>query len=250
VTMPRRLRRLWLDRRGHTAHRGMADCLRRSPGFLCKGASLDLDLDVSFVGRKPKQVNVEILREITESDLALLETERGIKPSHIARLSERHHALARCLASGLSVADACAITGYTQSRVSILKGDPSFEELISFYTRTNGEAVRDLTAKMTAVAHDAVGIIQERLEDQPDEIPLDSLLDIAKFSSDRTGHGPQSRQQHLHVHMNLADRLKTARERVGALPAAEGPGLLVEGTLAPTSEPAPAAYHSQPKEPS
>lgn len=179
-------------------------------------------------------MSAEVLRELTESDIALLATERGIKPSHIARLSERHHALARCLASGLSVADACAITSYTPSRVSILKGDPSFEELIAFYTEGKGDAVLDLSAKMTAVASDAVSIMQERLEDTPDEVPLDSLIDIAKFAADRTGHGPQSRSQHLHVHMNLADRLKTARQRVGALPATEGPGMLIEGSLAPT----------------
>src|SRR5687768_16258292 len=98
------------------------------------GASLDLDLDIAatdFIGRKARSVTAEVTRELTRSDLALLKTERGVQPSHIQRLSERHHALARCLASGLSVADACAITGYTPSRVSILKGDPSFEELIA-----------------------------------------------------------------------------------------------------------------------
>lgn len=210
------------------------------PWCSCKGETLDLDLDIAaadLIGRRAKAVNVEVLRELTSSDIALLATERGIKPSHIARLSERHHALARCLASGLSVADACAITGYTPSRVSILKGDPSFEELIAFYTSAKAPAVLDLSARMTAVATDAVGIIQERLEDEPAAVDMGTLLDIAKFGTDRTGHGPQSRSQHLHVHMNLADRLKTARQRVGALPAAEGPGLLVEGTLAPTIQP-------------
>lgn len=180
---------------------------------------------------------MEVLRELTESDLALLATERGIKPSHIARLSERHHALARCLASGLSVSDACAITGYTPSRVSILKGDPSFEELISFYTSAKAGLVHDFADKAAIARNMATDLIIERMEDTPEAVGIDTALDVAKTFADRTGHGPQSRSQHLHVHMNLADRLKTARQRVGALPAAEGPGLLVEGTLAPTIQP-------------
>lgn len=187
------------------------------------GAPLDLDLDIgSVIGRKPRAVTAEVTRELTESDLALLATERGIKPSHIARLSERHHALARCLASGLSVSDACAITGYTPSRVSILKGDPSFEELISFYTEAKGEMVLDLGAKMLANAREAATILAERLEDEPAAIGIDTLLDIQKIGADRTGFGPASRTTNVHVHMNLADRLKTARERAGSAKLIEG----------------------------
>jgi len=192
---------------------------------------------VSLIGRKPKAANVEVLREITESDLALLATERGIQPTHIQRLSERHHALARCLATGLSVTDACAITGYTPSRVSVLKGDPSFEELIAFYTAGKGELVQDLGTKMLQNAKEAANILGERLEDEPAAFGVEALHDTIKLGADRSGFGPASRTTNLHVHMNLADRLKTARQRVGALPAAEGSGLLVEGTLAPTTQP-------------
>jgi hypothetical protein len=180
------------------------------------GASLDLDLDIAaadFIGRKPRAVQAEVTRELTPSDLALLATERGIQPSHIQRLSERHHALARCLASGLSVADACAITGYTPSRVSILKGDPSFEELISFYRGPAAELIQDLGAKMRQNALEAQNILTERLEEEPAAFNVDALLDITKLGADRTGFGPASRTTSVHVHMNLADRLKTARQR-------------------------------------
>ncbi len=190
---------------------------------------LDLDLDIaadSLIGRKPKAVHAEVLRELTESDLALLSTERGIKPTHIARLSERHHALARCLASGLSVSDACAITGYTPSRVSILKGDPSFEELIAFYQADKAGPVQDLADKMRQNAMEAQNILADRLEETPEAIAIDALIDITKLGADRTGFGPQSRQTHLHVHTNLADRLSAARQRAGR-------GMLIEGSLAP-----------------
>lgn len=204
------------------------------------GASLDLDLDIAaadFIGRRPRAVQAEVTRELTASDLALLATERGIKPSHIARLSERHHALARCLASGLSVADACAITGYTPSRVSILKGDPSFEELIAFYRGPTAELVQDLGAKMRQNALEAQNILTERLEEEPASFDAGTLLDITKLGADRTGFGPASRTQHHHIHENLADRLKSARQRT----------LTIEGTV---SHATPGNSPGKPEEPS
>lgn len=185
---------------------------------------------MSLIGRKARPLTAEVVRELTEADLALLSTERGIKPSHIQRLSERHHALARCLASGLSVSDACAITGYTPSRVSILKGDPSFEELVSFYSSGKADLVQDLGDKMRANALEAQNILAERLEDTPDAVGIDALLDITKLGADRTGFGPASKSTHVHMHVGFADRLKAKRI------AAAGPKL-IEGASAPTISP-------------
>lgn len=193
----------------------MAGSLSRSPGCKGKGAPLDLDLDIaaSGIGRKPKAVAGEVLRELTNADLALLETERGVQPTHISRLSNRHHSLARCLASGLSISDACAITGYTPSRVSILRGDPSFEELIAFYQGPNAERVQDLGAKLLENATVAAEILAERLETEPEAFNVDALHDTIKIGADRTGYGPQSKSTQVNVHVNLAGRLAEARKR-------------------------------------
>lgn len=174
--------------------------------------------------------------------MALLATERSIKPSSIQRISERHHALARCLASGMSTADACVITGYTPSRISILKGDPAFEELVSFYQSDKAQLVQDLGDKMRQNALEAQNLIAERLEDESATIGIDQLLDITKLGADRTGFGPQSKSSHLHVHMNFADRLKAARQSGASASAAVGPGKVIEGSLAPS-------IASSPKEP-
>ncbi len=89
---------------------------------------------------------------------------------------------------------------------------------------------------MLANAREAQTILAERLEDTPEAIAIDALLDITKLGADRTGFGPASRTTNVHVHVGLADRLKTARERAKVIEHAP---------LAP--EPAPAAYHSQQK---
>lgn len=194
------------------------------------GVPLDLDLDIVSPGRKAKSLHAEVLRPLTGADLALLETERGIKPSAIQRISDRHHSLARLLSSGVSVQDACAITGYTESRVSILKGDPAFEELIEFYRQGKGETVQDLSDKLVAVARDAVSILQDRLELEPETMDAETLLSVAKFGADRSGHGPQSRTTNVNVNVNLADRLSAARKRVSSSPTegAEEPPLFLE----------------------
>lgn len=173
---------------------------------------MDLGLELNLRGRATKALSAEITRELSQSDIALLATERGIQPSALKRISDRHHSLARCLASGMSEAQACVVTGYTAGRISILKGDPAFEELISFYRDDKAGAVLDLQDRMTSLALDATAEIQDRLELNPDSFEIDSLTDIVKLTADRTGNGPKSTQ--VNVNVNLGDRMKAARQRV------------------------------------
>jgi hypothetical protein len=196
----------------------------------------DLGFDIAgVIGRKVKPLHAEVVRELTQSDLHLLATERSIKPTSVQRITDRHHALARCLASGMSATEACLVTGYTPSRVSILRGDPSFEELIAFYREDRGAEVQDLQQKFTALAKDATTEIQERLELEPEKFEVGALLDIVKLAADRSGNGPASKTTNVNVNVNLGDRMKAARERV--LLTSKDPGraeVSHEASLAPT----------------
>ena len=200
-----------------------------------KDASLvtDLDLSLHLGGRKPQPLAAEVVRELTSSDLGLLATERGIKPTHVQRITDRHHALARCLALGMGAAEAGLVTGYTPSRISVLRGDPSFEELIAFYTQAKGELVRDYQDKAAIARNMATDLLIERMEDTPESIGNDLALDVAKTFADRSGHGPKS--TNVNVNVNLGDRMKAARERATATPRVTGPREAGhEATLAPT----------------
>jgi hypothetical protein len=177
---------------------------------------MDLGFDISLMGRAAKPLSAEAVRPLTQSDLALLATERGIQPTALQRISQRHHSLARCLATGMSATEASMCTGYTPSRISVLRGDPAFEELISFYTREAALQVGDLQAKMTEVALEATAILQDRLEDTPDAFAVEDLHDLVKLTADRTGHGPASKTTNVNVNVNLGDRLRSARERANA----------------------------------
>ncbi len=232
-----------VDSAGDTSHRGTGETLAGSPGCNHKAASLvtDLGFDIHLGGRAAKVLNAEVVRELTESDFALLATERGVQPTHVQRITDRHHALARCLATGMSATEAGLVTGYTASRISVLRGDPSFEELISFYQGERAAPVVDLQQRMTSLALDATAELQDRLELDPTSLSTDQLLDTVKLTADRTGHGPQSKTTNLNVNVNLGDRMKAARERVAALPL---PGDRATGTR-PVSHEASLAPSSQ-----
>jgi hypothetical protein len=195
---------------------------------------MDLDFDIHLGGRAPKSVEAEVVRELRESDLALLSVERGIAPSHVQRISSRHHALARSLATGMSALEASLVCGYTPSRISVLRSDPAFEELVAHYTKLSSEATVDLQQRMATLAVEAADVMADRLETAPETFANGELHDLLKLAADRTGHGPASKTTNVNVNVNLGDRLRAARERAAVpscLPsgAIEGGSLSVEG---------------------
>lgn len=170
-------------------------------------------------GRSSAPLTFAQVRELEVKDLKLLEEEKGSKPPALKRLADRHHALARCLASGMAERDAAMACGYVLSRVSILKNDPAFKELLEFYRDETNAQYRDLHARLAGISMDATQLLQEQLEADLDKEIEDrtltpaQLMALTQMGADRTGHGPQS-SQNVNVNVNLANRLEAARKRV------------------------------------
>lgn len=156
------------------------------------------------------------VRELDACDIALLAEEKGSKAPALKRLSERHHALARCLASGMEESDAAITCGYVTSRVSILKADPAFQELLAFYRGAVEAKYLDMHGVLAGLSLDAAMELRERLETdiEADEkkISVTQLMELTKLGADRTGFGPQASQ--VNINVDLAGRLQAARERV------------------------------------
>lgn len=170
-------------------------------------------------GRAPAPIVAAVVRELDRSDLILLDTEKGSKPSAVKRITERHHALARNLANGMSEQEAATFCGYSSSRISILKSDSAFKELLEFYREDAQRPYRDLHARLAGLSMDAAEELAFRLEDdmQTEELKdkkltVGQLMEITKLGADRTGHGPSSSQ--LNINVDLAGRLEAARKRV------------------------------------
>lgn len=195
--------------------RAIALALRRKSGYASNmGHDLHIDLSAAQLaspGRAAIPLTVSVVRPLEDADLALLATEQGIQASPLKRLSSRHHGLARSLASGVPVGEAALIHGYVESRVSILQGDPAFQELVSFYREKIDVAFGDLAARMAGLARDAMDVLQERLEENDSAFTNKELLAIMDSMNDRTGYGKQSMQTQVKV--DLTSRLNDARKR-------------------------------------
>jgi hypothetical protein len=194
------------------------------------GSVTDLDLRTS--GRAAKPVEAHFVRELVESDLLLLQTEKGVTAPAVKSLRDRHHHLARVLATGAKPAEASLITGYSLSRISILQADPAFIELLAFY-RESENVVKDHAFERMGMIHSAVSAeILDRLETEPEEIGFGQLVETMKVTADRIGHAPAAKSVNVNVNFDLAGRLAAARKR--AFEAIEGP--IIEGEFTEAAE--------------
>ncbi len=171
-----------------------------------------MTLGLRTSGRAAASLFAEIEDAISESDVALLAEERGVAAPKIVQLRERHHALARLIAEGKKPGEAALIARYSQSRVSILMADPAFLELIAHYRENIEREFVDFQRKLAELGVDAATVLQERLEDAPEEISDALLLRLVEVSADRTGHGPTAKTE-VNIRVGLAERLQAARQR-------------------------------------
>jgi hypothetical protein len=176
----------------------------------------DLDFKFNFteadLSHLEAALEINYGRDLTEADLSLLEVPRP-PVSHLKRLGERHHELARCLARGLKPSEAAAIVGMSNVHVSIVQSDPSFKDLVTFYREKVIEESVDLHRRLLTLSKDAVAELQMRMEEEPEKFSRSELLEIAKTTADRAGHGPSATQT-VNVNVGLAGRMEAARRRI------------------------------------
>lgn len=176
-----------------------------------------MDLDISapdvarILGRAPKALEHHGVRELGPEDLARLQVEQGTKAPSVIRLNDRHHALARALASGQSPGQAAIFTGYSASRISILQDDPAFKELLAFYRSESDTATAQALARVTTMTLTAIALLEDRMENAPDDMRTRELLDVATAGLDRTGHGPSSKVQVTNLTLTAAEMAALAQ---------------------------------------
>ena len=180
----------------------------------------------------------EDLRELTLS--APVEAVADEDPTDLKRVKEKHHSVARMLASGLSQRMVANLCGYTESYLSILLNNPAMQELVELYRIQYGSAAQVITEKLKTVGLKAMEEIEGRLDDAEirSKITLQDLQGIAKLGLDRGGHGPSSSQhlvkeEHIIDHAELLKRNAEARARNAKriVPASE-----IRAALAPPPE--------------
>lgn len=136
-------------------------------------------------------------RDLTEADIMALHTlPRGSHVKPLARIRSSHHALARCLAMGLTPTKAALVTGYSPGRIGQLTRDPSFKQLVHEYMDDARSAMADYHHRMHNLGLDAAEELHERLLEEPESFSIPVLLDVVTNMADRTGHGTGSNVTH------------------------------------------------------
>lgn len=186
---------------------------------------MELGLETTVTRLAATGLHVEVSGPILDTHMAFLSSrpERPLNAS-LKRISDRHHALARSIASGMPQGQAAAVHGYNYAHTSVLMTDPTFRELVEVYRAQLNLEMNSLHAKLAMVAGSALNQLQDRLEEE--DLPVNQLVNIAQMGADRVGAGPSSTNVQVNIHANLADRMRAARER-----AMRASGTMLEATV-------------------
>lgn len=156
---------------------------------------------------------------------------KGGNSGDLSRIKEKHHTVARLMASGMQQGLVATIAGYTESYLSVLLGAPAMSELIGYYRAQHSNAAEVIAERLRHVSMGAVEKLSEKM-DSDDGLNANELLQLAKLGLDRSGHGPQSKQQistetHLIDHAELKrlnrEARRGSREDIIQLPSLPAP---------------------------
>lgn len=170
-------------------------------------------MGISFGAGKPaKNPSIDSIRELTAEDL--INFKPG-KDSSVQTFRDSHHRLARLVAAGLKTHEVASASGYSITHISILKGDPSFMELVAGYRAEVDEEFKDAVAEyyatITATRIASARLINDAvLAADPGDIPLRTLVSVHADTADRTGFGKRST---VDVNVDFAARLDKAIKR-------------------------------------
>lgn len=189
-----------------------------------------MDLDLADITPR-KIITCTIEGIVDEDDLRLLASGASLQSEHLngdstmprheevddpaslKRVREKHHSVARLIATGMSESLVATISNYTPQYLSVLLNNPAMEELIATYRLQNGQQAQVIGEKLRSVGLRAV----EKLEGKMDEMNASELTAVAKLGLDRSGHGPSSTQRNVNEnhqidHASLLALNRRARE--------------------------------------
>lgn len=173
-------------------------------------------MNLAIARRNPRrfaQPKVIAVRAMVPSDLQYLR-ERSYR-TRIRKLSESHHNMARLLAAGLTNREVAARLGYTESRICVLKADPSVAELIRSYQadihaswREHVDSMHEMAVHNMIAAERMIGEKLETAEETGELPPMRDLLSITADRMDRFGYGKHNTSTNINV--GFAGKLEAA----------------------------------------
>lgn len=177
---------------------------------------LDLNIDhAAGRGRRALPLLAEVVRPINDGDLELLAQPGHTAAPALKRITDRHHSLARLLAAGTPESEAAAIVGYGVARVSILKDDPAFQELLALYRSEVNTQFSTTLEHMAGLSRDALLVLRDRMEEEPEKFTTNELLAVHKELHDRVTRDDFSSVENLPDIIELTSPVKAVVEVEG-----------------------------------
>ena len=156
------------------------------------------------------------IRTLTRADLTHLTTRRTT--TAVQTLRDSHHRLARAVASGMPQHQIAATCGIGYNRISVLKSDPAFADLVAHYrgmlTAEWLEAGDPVIEFLGSVRTKALAMIEDKLDaaaEAGEFLPSRDLATFAELGLDRTGYGKVNKN--VNVNVDFAANLEKARSR-------------------------------------
>lgn len=151
---------------------------------------------------------VEAVRAYVESGEPL-----GVDYHDVKVMRATHHKVAMLLAAGIHDTRVAALTNYTPSRISTLKSNPAFRDLVAHYSEAVEKEYADFHSVAADLGMDALQELQARLDESPEKFSISALMELVKTTADRTGNAPVSRSINVNLTEGLAAKLERARVR-------------------------------------
>jgi len=175
-----------------------------------------MGLELKTIRTRGRAERVPVVLSTRALDLAEVEAHRareaGIEASPLQRLTARHRELAKKIALGWSTSQCAAYFGFTASRVSVIKADPTFRDLVSYFQMQGDDSHEFYQDNLKRASLQAVLELQDRLETAPEEFDNQELMKLMALTADRTGHAPK-RVEEKNINVNFGERLEEARTR-------------------------------------
>ena len=177
--------------------------------------------------RTPAAALIQGVRSLTADDVEATArhvesgASLGVKTPNLRAIRHTHHRLAQLLAAGMDEVQAARLCNYGVGRVSILKNDPSFRELLAYYATNVAEEFTDFIRTAADLSMDMLSRLQEQLDEEPEKFTPDVLLRAISTLADRSGNAPTQKNINVNVNTDVAARLRAAESRLRTITPAD-----------------------------
>ena len=170
-------------------------------------------------GKIAKHPTILSVRVLTREDLACLKTNERTVP-RVKSFRDSHHRLARLCAAGLRNEEILRITGFSYVRLSTLKMDPAFQELIAQYrdkvtqafVASQDEFFETSTSNMLR-AERQIEEHLDRADEEGELLPVKTLMALTADRADRFGYGKKTINTNINV--DFAGRMERMMAKQG-----------------------------------